>query len=143
MSSQNAEVSDFYSQGIVRPVVVFLAQVTGLQALSPADPGFAFLLDDIDSAFREVMHAVEYLFLGVLVGIGLGRRTWVAFFVCVAYSLSDEVHQLFVPGRAFQLQDLALDALGSALGVWTVKGASSRRDRRAMGGSKVSEGATP
>ena len=142
MSSQNAVVSDSYSQGIVRPVVVFIEQVTGFPALSPANPGYEVLLNDIDSAFREVMHAAEYLVLGLLVGFGLGRRTFVAFFVCLAYSLTDEVHQLFVPGRAFQLQDLALDALGSVLGVWISKAAASRRDRRATDGSRVREGAT-
>lgn len=33
------------------------------------------------------------------------------------YALSDEIHQLYVPGRAFQLSDLALDISGAALGI--------------------------
>jgi VanZ family protein len=33
------------------------------------------------------------------------------------YALSDEFHQLFVPGRAFELLDLALDSLGGLVGI--------------------------
>ncbi|HQK43008.1 MAG TPA: VanZ family protein [Anaerolineaceae bacterium] len=33
------------------------------------------------------------------------------------YALSDEFHQLFVPGRAFEITDLALDFLGGAAGL--------------------------
>lgn len=33
------------------------------------------------------------------------------------YSLSDEIHQLFVPGRSFQLMDLGLDLLGGIIGL--------------------------
>lgn len=34
------------------------------------------------------------------------------------YALSDEIHQIFVPGRTFQLEDLALDLLGALAGLW-------------------------
>jgi len=33
------------------------------------------------------------------------------------YALFDEIHQMFVPGRAFQLFDLSLDAVGIILGL--------------------------
>jgi len=33
------------------------------------------------------------------------------------YALSDEFHQLFVPGRAFELLDIALDSFGGLMGV--------------------------
>lgn len=34
------------------------------------------------------------------------------------FALSDEIHQLFVPGRAFQVVDLVIDFLGSLFGVF-------------------------
>ena len=34
------------------------------------------------------------------------------------YALSDEVHQIFVPTRTFQIQDLIVDALGALLGLY-------------------------
>jgi len=36
----------------------------------------------------------------------------------MSYALSDEIHQLFVPGRAFQVFDLFIDFLGSLFGVF-------------------------
>lgn len=39
------------------------------------------------------------------------------FLLTSLYALSDEFHQLFVPGRAFELLDLALDSLGGLAGI--------------------------
>jgi VanZ family protein len=36
----------------------------------------------------------------------------------MAFALSDEIHQLFVPGRAFQVIDLIIDFLGILFGVF-------------------------
>jgi VanZ family protein len=36
----------------------------------------------------------------------------------MAFALSDEIHQLFVPGRAFQVIDLIIDFLGLLFGVY-------------------------
>jgi len=44
------------------------------------------------------------------------KTTALAFILTCIYALSDEFHQLFVPGRAFELLDLALDNLGGLAG---------------------------
>jgi len=36
---------------------------------------------------------------------------------CFGFAISDEIHQLFVPGRAFQIQDLLIDGTGTLVGV--------------------------
>jgi len=36
---------------------------------------------------------------------------------CLVYAFSDEIHQLFVPGRAFQVQDLIIDGMGIIVGI--------------------------
>jgi len=41
-----------------------------------------------------------------------------AFLLTCLYALSDEFHQLFVPGRAFELLDLFLDCLGGFTGIF-------------------------
>lgn len=66
-------------------------------------------------------HAMLYGGLGFLVAravAGTGSRWWPLLVVVFAalYGLSDEVHQLFVPGRQFELADLAADAAGAAIG---------------------------
>lgn len=40
-----------------------------------------------------------------------------ALLFAVCYGVTDEFHQMFVPGRSASLGDLALDALGAALGL--------------------------
>ncbi len=45
------------------------------------------------------------------------RRELPAFLLGVVYAASDEVHQHFVPGRHATPVDVAIDAVGVALGV--------------------------
>ena len=33
------------------------------------------------------------------------------------YAISDEIHQLFVPGRSGQVRDVLIDSAGSLLGI--------------------------
>ena len=40
-----------------------------------------------------------------------------SFLVCVLYAISDEVHQLFVPGRGAQVKDVFIDSAGAIVGV--------------------------
>ena len=70
-------------------------------------------------------HALAYTGLGVLLARalagGLGRpvspgTALLAVALGIAYGLSDEVHQLFVPGRQFDVGDLAADGLGVVAG---------------------------
>jgi len=48
-----------------------------------------------------------------------GRRLWLAWLLAVLYSLTDEYHQSFVPGRHPSLLDaLFFDALGALIALW-------------------------
>jgi VanZ family protein len=37
--------------------------------------------------------------------------------ICLIYSISDEVHQIFVPGRSGEVFDVLIDTLGSFIGI--------------------------
>lgn len=41
----------------------------------------------------------------------------IAFTGTAFYAITDEIHQLFVPGRAFQLIDILVDSAGALIGV--------------------------
>ena len=43
------------------------------------------------------------------------------FLITLFYGLFDEVHQIFIPGRAFDWWDLVADIIGSVLGILLVK----------------------
>jgi VanZ family protein len=73
--------------------------------------------------FDKVVHFFEFGGLSVLVVMGMnwaeydffaGMRFVVPVVFCFFYGLSDEVHQLFVEGRFFDLTDLAADVAGAA-----------------------------
>jgi len=74
----------------------------------------------------KVFHLILYFGLGGLTLWALRMtklrgKTHIAYiaFVCaVLYGLSDEIHQLFVPGREFSIMDLLADAVGAALGIF-------------------------
>ena len=41
------------------------------------------------------------------------ERPYLALMLCVVYALTDEGHQVFVPGRTASLYDVALDSTGA------------------------------
>ena len=48
---------------------------------------------------------------------------WMAVLFCFLYGLSDEFHQIFVPGREASLGDAAADTIGGFLGsLFIIKG---------------------
>ncbi len=72
--------------------------------------------------FRTIAHALEYCGLGLLLFNALyhtAQKPLVtsAFIIGVFYALTDEIHQLFIDGRAFQFTDILVDAAGGAAGV--------------------------
>ena len=53
-----------------------------------------------------------------------------AVFLTLVFAFSDEIHQLFVPGRAFQLIDLIIDFIGILFGVYLYKRLKIEPQRR-------------
>jgi len=75
---------------------------------------------------RKSAHLTEYAILGMLL-YGSQRddhpfewcpqRALVCVAIAAAYSLSDEFHQIFVPGRTASLVDCGIDTTAATLGV--------------------------
>lgn len=75
-----------------------------------------------DAFLRNSAHFGVFLVLGILAYFTFSNQSLtfpglISFVFGTTYAFSDEVHQIFVAGRAFQLRDLALDSLGCFLGV--------------------------
>jgi hypothetical protein len=74
----------------------------------------------------KVAHLAEYGVLGFLAARAMGRMTLegtalltvLAATFALAYGLTDEVHQLFVPNRSFSIHDLAADVIGASIGAF-------------------------
>jgi len=78
----------------------------------------------------KLAHFLEYFPFGFLVlrafvkslHIPFGREALLmSIFVIMLYSLSDETHQLFVPGRQFDLIDMFFDTVGAFAGSYTYR----------------------
>jgi VanZ family protein len=65
-------------------------------------------------------HAVEYAIFGALLLRALDARV-LAFAAGIAYAITDEIHQSFVPGRFASGVDLVVDAVGLAAGILLVE----------------------
>ena len=119
LSNQKAAQSDNTSSSFIETVIKIV------------DKNFDNLSEDeryqkvqsYQKSVRTLAHMGEYAFLGVLVCAfaltfkGRVGRLLLGFLFCALYAASDEVHQLFVEGRSFQISDIAVDSAGAAVGI--------------------------
>lgn len=97
-------------------------------------PGFREMLESeqvlyaegIQFLVRKAAHMCEYMVLGVLVSRFVCNvwsrwytKYWsvTAFVMGMLYAVSDEIHQLFIPGRSGQITDVLIDSTGVLIGV--------------------------
>ena len=78
----------------------------------------------IDYPVRKAAHATEYAILGILVlGVLYSdknnkvKNISIPLIVCIIYASTDELHQLFVPGRSGKPFDVMIDGCGAFVGI--------------------------
>ena len=74
---------------------------------------------------RKMAHFTIYMILGILVtllvreyNVSFYKCLFISLLVCLLYSISDEVHQLFVMGRSGEIRDILIDTSGSFIGIF-------------------------
>ena len=90
---------------------------------------------DVPGRFGYWAHFIEYAVLGATLAFAVRARTpallAAAVGVAAVYGLSDEIHQVFVPGRDADPLDWVVDVAGAAVGATLVyagmRRAASRR----------------
>ena len=87
-------------------------------------PEKEFNIDRMNHLLRKNAHFFLYLVLGILAmnilkisGVNANKRIAVALLFCILYAISDEFHQLFVPGRGAQVKDVLIDSAGAVVGI--------------------------
>ncbi len=75
------------------------------------------VLKIIHNPLREAMHAFEYFIFGLLLinvlkQFNIKRIITFTIIIAIIFMVSDEIHQIYVPGRAFEILDLFLDFVG-------------------------------
>ncbi len=107
------------------PVLAWAGLIFALSSVPDLGTG----LGGWDLVLRKLAHAGEFAVLGALL-LRATERAGVAFGLGALYAVSDELHQMFVPGRMGSPLDVAIDMVGVAFGVLLWQRAAGMR--RAM-----------
>ena len=115
LSHQTGEGSGSLSGSITERIIAFLR------------------LDNVDIDFlhflvRKGAHLFSYFVLGILLvnafrmsGMVAGKYYYLSLAICVIYAMTDELHQLLVPGRSGQVRDVLIDSVGALIGISAYK----------------------
>lgn len=122
-SSQTRQESSEVSMGVVKKIVDVISGI-----ISGSEKDKKELADLIHNFIRTAAHFAVFALLGISSAVmflsNLTKMRKNVFFItlmfCFVYACSDEIHQIFVDGRAFQFSDIIVDTFGSAAGILTV-----------------------
>ena len=115
LSHQLATKSNGLSKGATEIIVETVEKVVPKVDINKS--GFNHIL-------RKNAHFFAYLVLGILVANGLRsvgligyKAIGFALLIYMFYAISDEIHQLFIPGRGGQVKDVIIDSAGAVVGI--------------------------
>ncbi|QSX05289.1 VanZ family protein [Sedimentibacter sp. zth1] len=113
LSSQPAHQSNKLSTGVTQVIIKTVKKVA---------PNTNFDIKKFNHYVRKNAHFFAYLVLGVLVMNALRRSDvfrykFFALLICIFYAISDELQQIFVPGRGPQVKDVFIDSAGAVVGI--------------------------
>ena len=113
-SANNADESNKQSNAVFNTVIEFVNPVyDSLDTTAQAE-----YKDTATFIIRKLAHFSEYALLGILAFINFSKVKKLGYrgLSCI-YASSDEIHQLFVPGRAGQVRDVLIDTSGAVAGI--------------------------
>lgn len=115
LSHQPANKSSELSSGIGDVIVQMVDKVLTTDHIN---------LDFMHFLIRKSAHFTAYFILGMLVIVAISKRRVVnrytllgALLICVIYAMTDEFHQLFIPGRSGEVRDVLIDSAGATVGI--------------------------
>ena len=118
LSSMSRDDSDVTSKGLLYKIV---------SISNVSEDKIDGIVEEYNVVIRKVAHVSEYLILSILVylsliysDVSINKSIIISIIVCVLYSISDEVHQLFV-NRGGQIIDVFIDSIGIFVGMFIVK----------------------
>ena len=86
------------------------------------DPGKGLGIQNVLNIYNFYVHLLEYFFFTILVYLAfmdtrqLQKNILFSTILFVTlFAISDELHQLFVPGRYFSIADIGIDVVGALL----------------------------
>ncbi len=117
LSHQPATESSELSSGVLSMIMGFVQRISPTLARELEVLQLTYLI-------RKNAHFFAYLLLAMLTLNALaqnqvhGKRLFLyAFLICLLYAITDEAHQLFIPGRSGDVKDVLLDSFGAITGI--------------------------
>lgn len=115
LSHQPADASSKLSSGVVQSIIQVVETIT---RLSIADAQWMHVL------IRKGAHVCAYFLLAILLMhacMQMGCRRFhqivITLITSILYATSDEIHQLFIPGRSGEVRDVLIDTAGAGSGI--------------------------
>ena len=82
----------------------------------------------IETIIRKLAHFFLYTLGGILILVHINlykitdkRKVIISWIIGTAYAITDELHQLFVPGRSGEIRDVFIDSLGVIIGIIIIR----------------------
>jgi VanZ family protein len=108
-------------------IIFYLSHQTSTESSNTSDSLIGLIFTLIGQTFstefiRTLAHFCEFAGFGFLMSNLLFSlkdklKPFLSVLFSFGYAVTDEIHQIFIPGRAFQLIDLTIDLGGIVLGV--------------------------
>lgn len=119
-SSQPADESSNVSGSITEKITQLIIKLFNISVANQSDiyPYIHFIV-------RKTAHFCLFFALGAsyanslvqLYGTSTKKAYAIAFLLSVMYAVTDEIHQIFVPGREGKISDVVIDSSGSFFGI--------------------------
>lgn len=123
-SNQPANNSSIQSKGVI---IKSITAVTKIVNKNISEKELEKIIYITEKPVRKSAHIFLYFVLAILVtwllksyNLEYNQIFLYSIMICILYSFSDEIHQLFISGRSGSIIDVFIDNLGSYLGVFII-----------------------
>lgn len=122
-SSQDGEESSGVSQKVTVAITKNVKKIQTLEEQQKQQ-----VLEQTEKIVRKLAHFSIYTLVGILLmalmstyNIKERNRVITSLIIGIAYASSDEIHQIFTPGRSAMVTDVLIDTIGICLGICITK----------------------
>lgn len=116
LSSQNSIQSGSLSQELTNIILDGIGHL-----IDPNISEMPGIWNTMHILVRKAAHFFIYMLLGFFLYMSIRIIVKKAIFltgsICLAFAVSDEIHQFFVPGRSMQIIDVGIDMTGAMVGI--------------------------
>lgn len=119
LSNQVAQNSSELSGGLTRKILEVLHMLDGKTIEQQ---------ETIETIIRKLAHFFLYALGGILILLHINlykitdkRKVIISWILGTTYAITDEIHQLFVPGRSGEIRDVFIDSLGVITGIIIIR----------------------